>query len=67
MNLDNETNQEDTYNNQQMGEGHMAINNQQLDMMKKAQQKKNKDQLRKALLQKSISNNSELLRRLSKT
>lgn len=67
MNLDNEMNREDTNNNQQMGEDHMAVNNQELEMMKKAQQKKNKDRLRKALLQKSIDDNSELLRRLSKT
>lgn len=67
MNLDNEMNREDTNNNQQMGEDHMAVNNKELEMMKKAQQKKNKDRLRKALLQKSIDDNSELLRRLSKT
>lgn len=66
MNLDNEMNREDMNNNQQMGEDHMAVNKQELEIMKKAQ-KNNKDRLRKALLQKSIDDNSELLRRLSKT
>lgn len=67
MNRDNDMKPEDSNNNQQMGEDHMAVNNQELEMMKKALQKKNKDRLRKALLQKSVKENSELLHRLSKT
>ena len=44
MNLDNETNQEDTNNNQQMGEDHMAVNNQELEMMNKEQQTAHADE-----------------------
>lgn len=54
-------------NNKEIGGDHMAVNHQELNAVKKAQQKINKDKLRKALIQKSIEENAELLHRLSKT
>lgn len=54
-------------NNEEIGGDHMAVNHQELDAVKKAQQKINKDKLRNTLIQKSIEENAELLRRLSKT
>jgi len=67
MNLDNGILPEDTNNTQQSGEDHMVVNNKELEAMKKNQQRCNKDRLRKALLQKSMEENSELLHRLSRT
>lgn len=67
MNLDNGTVSEDSNNDQRTGEDHVVVNNKELEDMKSLQQKMNKDKLRKALLQKSIKDNSELLQRLSRT
>lgn len=54
-------------NKKETGGDYMAVNHKELEAVKKAQQKINKDKLRKALIQKSITENAELLRRLSKT
>ena len=66
MNLDNGSTPEDATSNSKTGDELMAVT-KELEMMKKVQQKANKDRLRKALLQKSVEDNSDLLRRLSRT
>ena len=67
MKQDNDGLSESTNNKQQRGEDHMVVDNIKLEDMKKLQQTTNKDKLREKLLQESVKDNYELLKRLSRT
>lgn len=60
-------NHDNKMNRKEIGGDNMAVNRQELDTIKDIQQKRKKDQLRKLFIQKSVEENAELLRRLSKT
>ncbi|WP_203247398.1 hypothetical protein [Sporosarcina beigongshangi] len=67
MKQDNDKLSESTNNEQQMGEDHMVVDNNKLKEMEDLQRKTDKDKLREKLLQESVKENYELLKRLSRT
>ncbi|WP_153732751.1 hypothetical protein [Sporosarcina obsidiansis] len=66
MNWDNEYQSSNSNNERQNGEDYMVVNEKELQNMNKIKQKKDKDKVREALIQASIKDNYELLKRLSK-